>query len=148
MNVVMQQQDCKKRKCPDSLTTRDELENADPKKIKLPYKRSPGPVVVKRRNARERCRVQHINTCFDILRQCVPFCGPGRSKLSKLDTLRAASHYIYYLTNLLQTDAISNGAKFWNSNVLAYFETPGNDHLLNYQSSFYASNSLYFQTCV
>jgi hypothetical protein len=55
-----------------------------------------------RRNARERNRVRHINTCFEILRQHIPH-EKHNKKLSKVDTLKSAMIYIENLRQLLQS---------------------------------------------
>ena len=55
-----------------------------------------------RRNARERNRVQHINDCFEVLRQHIPH-EKHNKKLSKVDTLKSAMIYIENLRQLLQS---------------------------------------------
>ena len=55
-----------------------------------------------RRNARERNRVQHINDCFEVLRQHIPH-EKHNKKLSKVDTLKSAMSYIENLYQLLQS---------------------------------------------
>jgi achaete-scute complex protein len=59
-----------------------------------------------RRNARERNRVRHINTCFEILRQHIPH-EKHNKKLSKVDTLKSAMDYIENLRQLLQSTSSS-----------------------------------------
>lgn len=59
--------------------------------------------VVKRRvtaNKKERRRTQSINSAFANLRECIPNV-PADTKLSKIKTLRLATSYITYLTELL-----------------------------------------------
>ncbi len=59
-----------------------------------------------RRNARERNRVRHINSCFEILRQHIPH-EKHNKKLSKVDTLKSAMDYIENLRQLLQSTSSS-----------------------------------------
>lgn len=58
-----------------------------------------------RRNARERERQSRLNSAFDVLRGVIPDYltgkGPER-KLTQIETLRLAQHYIMALTELLQ----------------------------------------------
>ena len=58
-----------------------------------------------RRNARERERQSRLNNAFDVLRGVIPDYltgkGPER-KLTQIETLRLAQHYIMALTELLQ----------------------------------------------
>ncbi|CDW58260.1 achaete scute 1b [Trichuris trichiura] len=58
------------------------------------------PVLVARRNARERNRVRQVNMGFVTLRDHIPHHGKSK-KLSKVETLRAAASYIRYLEQLL-----------------------------------------------
>uniref|UniRef100_A0A5S6Q8D4 BHLH domain-containing protein n=1 Tax=Trichuris muris TaxID=70415 RepID=A0A5S6Q8D4_TRIMR len=58
------------------------------------------PVLVARRNARERNRVRQVNMGFVTLRDHIPQQGKSK-KLSKVETLRAAAGYIRYLEQLL-----------------------------------------------
>lgn len=69
----------------------------------VPHKDKP-PHLVARRNARERRRVQAVNSAFARLRKCVPI--ENRSKrLSKVKTLHRAIEYINGLQNLLKNAA-------------------------------------------
>ncbi|XP_061641455.1 transcription factor 15-like [Phyllopteryx taeniolatus] len=54
-------------------------------------------------NARERHRTQNVNTAFGALRTLIPT-EPVDRKLSKIETLRLASSYIWHLTNVLGVD--------------------------------------------
>lgn len=66
----------------------------------IPHKDKP-PHLVARRNARERKRVQAVNTAFAKLRKCVP--SENRNKrLSKVKTLHRAIDYINALQSLLR----------------------------------------------
>ncbi|CAG5104591.1 Oidioi.mRNA.OKI2018_I69.chr1.g1367.t1.cds [Oikopleura dioica] len=47
------------------------------------------------RNERERQRVRNVNQAFEILRETVP--NLSRKRLSKVETLRAATAYIQFL---------------------------------------------------
>ena len=58
-----------------------------------------------RRNARERERQSRLNNAFDVLRGVIPdyLTGKGQErKLTQIETLRLAQHYIMALTELLQ----------------------------------------------
>ncbi len=59
-----------------------------------------------KRNARERSRVRFINTCFEVLRDHIPFDAADEQKnrkLSKVETLKYATLYIKQLSELLET---------------------------------------------
>jgi hypothetical protein len=64
-----------------------------------------------RRNARERNRVRHINTCFEILREHIPH-EKHNKKLSKVDTLKSAMIYIENLRQLLQSSSYHQQTNF------------------------------------
>lgn len=61
------------------------------------------PLVMSKRNARERRRVKMINLGYETLRLHVPG-GAENKKLSKVDTLRRAVDYIKYLQTVLDMD--------------------------------------------
>lgn len=63
----------------------------------------PLPAAVARRNERERNRVKMVNMGFETLREHVPS-GKKNKKMSKVDTLKAASDYIRYLQTMLSCD--------------------------------------------
>lgn len=69
-----------------------------------PYKHIPHslkpPHLVAKRNARERKRVQAVNSAFSRLRKHVPF-EPRHRRLSKVKTLRLAIEYIQHLQELI-----------------------------------------------
>lgn len=70
------------------------------------YSSSPADVIRKRRlaaNARERRRMNSLNSAFDRLRDVVPSLGNDR-KLSKFETLQMAQTYISALYELLQRE--------------------------------------------
>ena len=69
-----------------------------------------------RRNARERNRVQHLNACFEILRQHIPH-QKHQKKLSKVDTLKSAMIYIENLRQLLE-----NSSQFSSRSSSIYFD--------------------------
>ncbi|GAB6032272.1 hypothetical protein CHUAL_010912 [Chamberlinius hualienensis] len=69
----------------------------------VPHKDKP-PHLVERRNARERRRVQAVNSAFARLRKSVPL--ENRSKrVSKVKTLQKAIEYINYLQDVLRDDS-------------------------------------------
>lgn len=60
-----------------------------------------------RRNARERERQGRLNSAFDVLRGVIPdyLSGKGpEGKLTQIETLRLATHYIEALSELLDDD--------------------------------------------
>lgn len=69
--------------------------------------KQPSPAILKERrlaaNARERKRMNSLNTAFEALREVVPALGNDR-KLSKYETLQMAQSYISALAELLQRD--------------------------------------------
>ena len=92
-----------------------------------------------RRNARERERQSRLNNAFDVLRGVIPDYltgkGPER-KLTQIETLRLAQHYIMALTELLQEPQqcywLTNWhelkqkkpawERWWKSHILDYVE--------------------------
>ena len=85
------------------------------------------PVVKQRRhaNARERTRTHSVNDGFVLLRNLIPT-EPVNRKLSKIETLRLATSYIWHLNSLLVNS--------YTSDMQSYQET------LN-------SRQLYYSTC-
>ncbi|XP_054840238.1 transcription factor ATOH7 [Eublepharis macularius] len=63
-------------------------------------------------NARERRRMQGLNTAFDRLRKVVPQWGQDK-KLSKYETLQMALSYIMALTRILAEAERYNTEKDW-----------------------------------
>lgn len=64
-----------------------------------------------KRNARERNRVRYINSCFEVLRDHIPFEFVNENKhrkLSKVETLKYAALYIKQLTEILNEADESN----------------------------------------
>ena len=59
-------------------------------------------------NRKERRRTQSINSAFSELRDCIPNV-PADTKLSKIKTLRLATSYIAYLSEILTKDEINLG---------------------------------------
>lgn len=60
-----------------------------------------------RRNARERERQGRLNNAFDVLRGVIPdyLSGKGQDrKLTQIETLRLATHYIEALSEMLEED--------------------------------------------
>lgn len=63
-----------------------------------------------RRNERERARQNRLNDAFDVLRGTIPdFLAPYKKgqKLTQIETLRLARHYISSLKELLDTEQTS-----------------------------------------
>lgn len=59
-------------------------------------------------NARERARMRVLSKAFSKLKMTLPMV-PADTKLSKLDTLRLAVHYIAYLRQVLLDDGDAHG---------------------------------------
>lgn len=70
-------------------------------------------------NDRERTRMRVLSKAFVRLKTSLPWV-PSDTKLSKLDTLKLASSYISYLTQILQEDENNN------STLCTNFETSYN----------------------
>jgi len=64
-----------------------------------------------RRNERERARQNRLNDAFDVLRDTIPTfltpCKKGQ-KLTQIETLRLAKHYIASLRDVLETQPANN----------------------------------------
>ena len=79
-------------------------------RLGLPMHR-PHPETVAKRNERERKRVKQINVTFNTLKSRLPsdlFREKSEKKRSKVDTLRAAIHYIQNLQEMLEEhDAVT-----------------------------------------
>ncbi|XP_017772754.1 PREDICTED: achaete-scute homolog 1-like [Nicrophorus vespilloides] len=69
----------------------------------VPHRDKP-PQVVARRNARERNRVQAVNSAFMKLRKAVPYENNRGKRISKVKTLQNAIEYINNLQELLRND--------------------------------------------
>lgn len=64
-----------------------------------------------RRNERERARQNRINDAFDVLRNTIPeFLTPCKKgqKLTQIETLRLAKHYIAGLRDLLDNESVAS----------------------------------------
>lgn len=83
--------------CTDSGSESSELDSKSPEKYETATRRRMAA------NARERKRMQGLNTAFDHLRKVVPQWGQDK-KLSKYETLQMALSYIMALSRIL-TDA-------------------------------------------
>ncbi|XP_054655109.1 transcription factor atoh7 [Dunckerocampus dactyliophorus] len=83
--------------CTDSGSESSELDSKSPEKYEPATRRRMAA------NARERKRMQGLNTAFDRLRKVVPQWGQDK-KLSKYETLQMALSYIMALNRIL-TDA-------------------------------------------
>ncbi|KAK4887051.1 hypothetical protein RN001_003322 [Aquatica leii] len=81
----------------------------------VPHKDKP-PQVVAKRNARERRRVQAVNSAFVRLRKALPIENSRGKRVSKVKTLQNAIQYIQGLQQLIQDDQtyypISNDCSF------------------------------------
>ncbi|XDB65524.1 PREDICTED: protein atonal homolog 7 [Capra hircus] len=77
-------------------------------------------------NARERRRMQGLNTAFDRLRRVVPQWGQDK-KLSKYETLQMALSYIMALTRILAEAERFGSERDW---VNLHCEHFGRDHYL------------------
>uniref|UniRef100_A0A8C5KNM3 Atonal bHLH transcription factor 7 n=1 Tax=Jaculus jaculus TaxID=51337 RepID=A0A8C5KNM3_JACJA len=75
-------------------------------------------------NARERRRMQGLNTAFDRLRRVVPQWGQDK-KLSKYETLQMALSYIMALTRILAEAERLGSERDW---AAAHCEHFGRDH--------------------
>ncbi|KAK7901705.1 hypothetical protein WMY93_018474 [Mugilogobius chulae] len=83
--------------CTDSGSESSESDSKSPQKFEMTTRRRMAA------NARERKRMQGLNTAFDRLRKVVPQWGQDK-KLSKYETLQMALSYIMALNRIL-TDA-------------------------------------------
>lgn len=95
-------------------------QNLKPRGVKGTATLHKHPVQVARRNERERRRVNHVNQGFVSLRQHIPTTMQRSKKLSKVDTLRAATQYIQHLQSMLGTSS-SSGMKNFNSEAIGSF---------------------------
>ncbi|XP_022906328.1 achaete-scute complex protein T3-like [Onthophagus taurus] len=73
------------------------------KYIHVPHSEKP-PQVVAKRNARERRRVQAVNSAFSKLRKAIPLDNNRGKRVSKVKTLKYAIRYIQGLKDLLNED--------------------------------------------
>ncbi|XP_073404198.1 transcription factor ATOH7 [Dendrobates tinctorius] len=101
---------------------------------KCPLKDMPVRVkgLTKRRlaaNARERRRMQGLNTAFDSLRKVVPQWGEDK-KLSKYETLQMALSYIMALNRILSEAERYRNGEDWST--LHHYEQLQQDHCQNY----------------
>ncbi|KAF7219596.1 transcription factor atoh7 [Nothobranchius furzeri] len=80
--------------CTDSGSESSELDSKSPEKYESAVRRRMAA------NARERKRMQGLNTAFDRLRKVVPQWGQDK-KLSKYETLQMALSYIMALNRIL-----------------------------------------------
>lgn len=86
----------------------------------IPHSEKP-PHLVARRNARERKRVQAVNSAFQKLRKHVPF-ENKQKRLSKVKTLQFAIDYISNLQNMID-DHDSKMAGHYNHRTLTEFQS-------------------------
>ncbi|GFN93730.1 achaete-scute-like protein [Plakobranchus ocellatus] len=89
----------------------------------VPHCLKPAHLVAKR-NARERTRVQAVNSAFGKLRKHVPY-EAKHKRLSKVKTLRLAIDYIQHLQTILQDhDKRTAGLSFAHSELESAVENP------------------------
>ncbi|KAK5643898.1 hypothetical protein RI129_007743 [Pyrocoelia pectoralis] len=69
----------------------------------VPHKDKP-PQIVAKRNARERRRVQAVNSAFVRLRKALPIENTRGKRISKVKTLQNAIQYIQHLQELIEED--------------------------------------------
>ncbi|CAL1578396.1 unnamed protein product [Knipowitschia caucasica] len=122
--------------CTDSGSESSESDSKSPQKFETTTRRRMAA------NARERKRMEGLNTAFDCLRKVVPQWGQDK-KLSKYETLQMALSYIMALNRIL-TDAQRHSTPQWmdsfdcvqpeNYCLMGYDSVPAQDFL---QSSFY-----------
>ncbi|XP_029466573.1 protein atonal homolog 7 [Rhinatrema bivittatum] len=75
-------------------------------------------------NARERRRMQGLNTAFDRLRKVVPQWGQDK-KLSKYETLQMALSYIMALTRILSESERYSNERGWINLHYEHFQQEG-----------------------
>ncbi|CAH0561247.1 unnamed protein product [Brassicogethes aeneus] len=87
------------------------------------------PQVVAKRNARERRRVQAVNSAFVKLRKAIPIQNARSKRISKVKTLQNAIRYIRALEEILQNN--SNGPDYYgfddNISVINNYEDFSNN---------------------
>ena len=88
----------------------------------IPHREKP-PHLVARRNARERRRVQAVNSAFQRLRKCVPTENNRNKRLSKVKTLQKAIEYIDSLSELLMGSNSSNQSVPSSSGMMVMMES-------------------------
>lgn len=92
----------RRQSCTDSGSESSEAESKTPEKYETATRRRMAA------NARERKRMQGLNTAFDRLRKVVPQWGQDK-KLSKYETLQMALSYIMALNRILTDTRRSSG---------------------------------------
>lgn len=102
----------------------------------VPHSQKP-PQVVARRNARERRRVQAVNSAFLKLRKHVPYHSKHK-RLSKVKTLKIAIDYIHELQSLISDfDSKTMESKYNNNYQGTFPNQNGNNVLPNGQTPFH-----------
>ena len=84
-------------------------------------------------NARERSRVQVINSAFESLRELIPL-SPTEKRPSKIETVRLAALYIHHLTELLTNIGESDDGKAETFSAVVKKETIENNDFWNNSS--------------
>ncbi len=91
-----------------------------PKYKHVPHRLKPAPVV-ERRNARERKRVEGVNSAFTKLRALIPYKNRHK-RLSKVKTLNIAIDYIRSLEQVLKDDELISSPSP-TSHAPAYYDS-------------------------
>ena len=101
-----------------------------------------------KRNARERNRIQAVNSCFENLRRRVPSAAVYK-KMSKVNIVHHALEYIHQLMQMLQGDQISPPYSDTSSTCSSAFPSPSlpfppqpSNAMSSYNSSLASHNSL------
>lgn len=100
----------------------------------IPHREKP-PHLVAKRNARERRRVQAVNTAFARLRKCVPFDNRNK-RLSKVKTLQKAIEYIESLTDVLMSEKSSSNEETFATSMQETCNISSSIHRMPSSSSF------------
>lgn len=100
----------------------------------IPHREKP-PHLVAKRNARERRRVQAVNSAFTRLRKSVPFDNRNK-RLSKVKTLQKAIEYIESLTDVLMSEKPSSNEETFATSMQETCNISSNIHRMPSSSSF------------
>lgn len=117
-----------------------------PKKKKP--KTKPAPLSKYRRraaNARERGRMEDINSAFEVLKSVLPNIEEGGSKMTKITTLRLAMNYISALKNILgydQDDSCSDLTSDFSSDLNSDGDSTGTPSISSGEEPCLSPNSI------